>query len=732
MADFMRKVLAIACVLLFLVAPFGIRVSLSAEDIPLDAPLQDNQETKEPIVVNGNKVEYSTNSQEVTATGNVVVTYKGSILTCDKLTVNTATKEGKAEGHARLDDPKGVIEGESLNYNFQNKTGIIADAQFRADPYFGRAQKIDKISEAEFIGYRSKMSTCSFDQPHYLIKSKKVDFIRGDKVMTKNNTFLVGKIPVMYLPRYNHSLKDPMMHVQFMPGKHKDWGQYLLTATRFSLTDRIRGRIYSDYRVRLGAAEGFGANYDFPNLGKGDLKYYYTQERPKRLAEGTPAEFQRYFIRWRHKWEIDENTNFTSEYYKITDSKREVLGSQHNFLKDYFYREYEKDSQPLSYALFHHSFNRSSMDVMLQKRTNRWYTQLEKLPEINYSLPSLQIGETPFYLENYAQFANYNYKHAVPSAASDDTSLLRFDTTNKISLPTRVSFIRLTPFAMNRETFYDANVYGSSIAPRTIFYAGTDASTKFYRVFNVKSNLLGMDINGLRHIITPTITYSYNHRPTILSSKLKQIDSIDALARNNSAALELSNKLQTKRNNKSVDFVDFRINSTYTFKPKSGDKRGSSLSDILLYLNFLPNSWIRLDADATYSHYKDYFSDAHADINFSLGKERWIGFGERYQRKGSKEFTFDSEWRVNPKWKFGIYERYNFAKVPNYTSGLREQQYTISRDLHCWAFEVTYNVERGKGETIWCVFRLKAFPEIEFNFDQNYHQPKPGSQTNLE
>jgi hypothetical protein len=42
---------------------------------------------------------------------------------------------------------------------------------------------------------------------------------------------------------------------------------------------------------------------------------------------------------------------------------------------------------------------------------------------------------------------------------------------------------------------------------------------------------------------------------------------------------------------------------------------------------------------------------------------------------------------------------------------------------------VTYNVKRGYGDTIWFVFTLKAFPELQFDFNQDYRAPKPGSQS---
>ena len=188
---------------------------------------------------------------------------------------------------------------------------------------------------------------------------------------------------------------------------------------------------------------------------------------------------------------------------------------------------------------------------------------------------------------------------------------------------------------------------GSSIAPRTIFYSGADMSTKFYRIFNVKSNFLRLDINGLRHIITPTVGYAYNHEPTIVNSKLKQIDGVDSLSRSNSASLGLSNKLQTKRNNQSVDFLDFNVTTSYAFKPKTGDKRGSNLSDFLFDFEAFALFLDEHKCDATYMHSGarvqnanyNHFSNANYDLNFDFGEERSFGVGQRYQRKGGNEIT---------------------------------------------------------------------------------------------
>ena len=713
--------------------------------------------TKEsPMIINGDNVEYSADSKEVVATGNIEVIYKGARLTCNRLKVNMQTKEGLAEGNARIDDTQGVVTGEKIIYDFANKTGIIYDADFRANPYFGKAKKVEKLIDSEFVSKSGYFTTCSLDHPHYRFASKKISIIPHDRLQAKQTTLYLGAIPLIYLPRFNYLIKDPIMHVQVEPGTRKDWGPYLLSTWRYNLTDNSNLRVFLDSRVKLGLAEGFAVNYKPPAMGRGDFKFYYTNENSVHLPAGAPTDFQRYFFRWRYKWDIDLRTNLVAEFYKISDKRRQYennpappnFGSNlnaHNMLQDYFFREYEKDSQPLSYALFHHAFNYSSIDILLQKRTNHWFDQLDKLPEINYNLPSLQIGQTPLYFENTSQFGVYNKKATTEPVTADDVTITRLDTTNTVSLPMRLGFVQFKPFVASRQTFYDRGANGQSGIVRTIFYGGADLSTKFYRIYNAKTDFLGLNLNGLRHVITPSIGYLYTHVPTIPIDNIRQIDAVDAITRGNTATLSLSNKLQTKRNGQSVDFVDFLITTEYVFDPKSGanqnsilintaNKLESQLSDILFKLKVLPYSWIRFESEATFQHSNhdldsyNKFSLANYSLSFDLGKERSFSIGQRYERKGYNEVTANFVWRITPKWKFSIYERYNLKNSPVLNKGSQEQEYTLTRDLHCWDMDISLNRKEDTGTTIFFVFRLKAFPENEFGFDQAMSKGKSGAQ----
>ena len=695
----------------------------------------------EPLIVNGDTVEYLSDTKEFVATGNVEVIYKGATLTCDKLSVNAQNKSGVAEGHARLEDGNGVIEGDRISYNFDNKTGSIAEAGFRVNPYFGRAQKMQRLGDGEFRASYASMTTCSLDNPHYRFKTRKMDMFPQDKVITKDTLVYVGGAPLLYLPQYRHSLQEPFMHVQVMPGKRKDWGPYVLSAWRYSLAQNLAGHIFFDVRQRLGVAQGFDTIYKSENFGTGNFKFYYTHEKDGKIPDGQPDEFERYLVRWRHRWDIDERTNLISEYYKIVDSKREVpvRNPAINFLKDYFPREYEKDSQPLSYTQVHRAFDYSSLDILVQPRTNRWYTETEKLPQITYTMPSLRLGASPVYLEHSSSFDNLNSKNAVPSPSTADVSLLRFDFLNKFSLPAKVAFLNFTPFVGSHQTVYDKDISGRTMwgSPRTIFLTGADVSTKFYRLYDMKSKFLGMEVDGLRHIITPSVGYAYQHAPTVPASRIKFSD---GLAISNAATIELSNKLQTKRKGVKVNILDLRFTSAYNFKTGDDFKKRGSLADFLTELDLIPYSWVRLHGDAIYKHSGDKnrdvnpdynrISEANYDLSFYLGEERFIGFGQRFQRQGGDEFTCSFTWRLNPKWKFSLLQRYQLVRYADITPGLWEQEYTVYRDLHCWVAECTLNSSKTNGTGMWFVFRLKAFPELQFNFNQSYSAPKPGPQEN--
>ena len=669
------------------------------------------EEKKEPIVVNGDQLEYSQVRQEVTAIGHVVVTYKDSKLICDKAVVNMLTKDCLAQGRVELIDKKGEVEAESMLYNFGTSSGELLQARIVSEPIFGRGAKIKRVNEKEYAVEDGYATTCSYDHPHFRISAKELEFYPQDKVKAKGVALRVGDIPIFYIPSFTHSLKDTVMPAQIQPGKNKDWGYYMLTAWRFNIADDVKMRLLFDERQKLGTAEGFGINYDNTKAGKGDFKFYYTNEhQDEALSDGTDT-FERFLVRWRHIWQISENDRITAEFYKIKDAK-EKRDPDVSLLKDYFYREFEKDEEPKTYFLYNHIFPNSSFNFFVRKQTTSFFDQIEELPEAVFTMPAYQIGSSPFYFKTNTSFSNMMNQGIDP--INNDDLVSRFDTYNQFFSPLKVSFLNINPFLGLRETAYSRDINDESLGPRTAFYSGMELSTKFFRNFG----------SNFRHIISPFVKYEYISKPTIKSQRLIPFDSIDTLEAESKFTFELTSILQRKRDDNVSNAALFRIFTDYDLKRRQFDGKG--FSDINYDVELHPLDWLGLQSDAKYGAKQGYFKEVNVDLSTRLGSkdtaDRTFGIGQRYQRGGGKALTSQLIWRINPKWKFSIYERYQFSKLRG--TGFEEQEYSISRDLHCWEFDLTYNNSKEHGSTIWFIFRLKAFPEYQFDFNQSYNAPR--------
>lgn len=692
---------------------------------------QPAQVEKEAVEVNADMIEYQAASSEIKAKGNVVAIYKNTVLTCDNLMVNRMTNDCIADGNVTITDKStdSVIKSSVVIYNFDSMMGTMLSARIKSDFMFGKGQEIQRASENHFIVDNGYMTSCSFDQPHYRVTADKVDFYPKDRMRLQKIRMKVGERTLMYMPRYLHWLDDKRPRVTVTPGMSKDWGIFVLSAWRYYVNENIKGRFHLDYRERKDLAWGPDLNYGDTPFGKGNLSTYYMRERSiatkrivrpdkKNYAEKRKTkESERFRVQWRHKWEVDDNTNLLFEYHKLSDA---------NIIKDYIYREYEKDSNPQTYFLGTRSMTNGTLSFLIKSRVNRFQSMTEQLPEITFQSTEHKIGSTPLLFNNRSTFSSLNSKDAAPSDV--DYTVNRLDEFNRFSMPSKVAFLEFKPFVSSQQTYYSRTRDDEEdISPRTVFSAGGDLSTKFFRIFEVNTNAFGLDINRLRHVITPTASYAYTHDPTISSEKLRSFDGIDSIAGGNSISIGLTNKLQTKRGEKnkekSVDLATIEVSSSYDYHPSTG--AGSKFSDFLFDLEVIPYSWLRFEADTTFDHISDEFENANLDLYAKVSKYTSFGIGHRYQRKGSKELTTQFTHRINPKWKFSVYERYQFSST--HTKEFAEQEYVLTRDLHCGELDITYNVTRNKGEALWFIYRLKAFPEMEFEYNKEYHQPKPGS-----
>ena len=690
------------------------------------------EEEKVPIVCHGDKVEFLEAEQMLEATGHVIVIYDDVTITCDGIKIALDTKDGVAEGDVVVYQKDSILTGDKVEYNFDTQTGIIYQAGFASQLIYGKGPQAVKEGPSEITMRKSYMSTCDLAKPHYRIQARTAKIFLDDKVVMRDVIVYAFDIPLFYLPYFSYALQPDRPKVTVLPGKDKDWGYYVLTAWRYEFNQYLKGILRLDYREKRDFASGFENYYRTSGYGKGFVKTYYMNERTlesNRLWKQPRIthERERYVIQHRHSWDIDPDTDLRFEYWGLSDT---------DVLKDYFYhKDYQRAPTPESYLSIIRTRPRYTFSFLGKRRFNKIFQILEYQPELKLDIPSLRIGggDSRFYWKSANSFANISRKYAHPSDLDEDT--VRFDSYNKISRVSKLGFLHITPYVAGRETYYTKDIYGDHDWWRTAFYTGVDIETKFYRIFDVSTNKWGLDINNLRHVITPSIGYDYIHTPTIVREKLTQFDALDSIDRHNQFTLSLENKLQTKRKvggsaeeprYEAVDLARLLISTSYDYRLPSGSK----FSDINFDFEFTPFNWLTLEFDTVYDHLQDRFTTFNLDIYADQGDKWRCGLGYRYAHENHSEATFELSFKPTPLWKLGIYQRFMFKGYPyvkKKINDLRVQEYRIVRDLHCWTSEIIYNVTRGEGESIYLVFRLKAFPELPLEFGTSYHRPKPGS-----
>jgi len=676
-----------------------------------------------PIVVQGDRVEYLNEQKKIEATGNVNVTYGDVKLTCDRITVFTDTKTGQCEGNVKIVQLDKSFEGQKIEYNFENKTGKITDGSVQAAPVYGHANEVDKKSDEEVDLKEGYVTTCDSVNPHYRIRAKEVEFYMNEKIVAKNVFIYVGGTPVMYLPYFIQPITDVKTKVTLVPGYTGDWGYYVLGAYRYYLSEQCKGYLRLDYRTKKGLGEGIDYNFNTDKLGEGNLRYYYTKENNSLVVNPTAPERERYRFQYKHTIDFDERTQGTMEFNKLRDK---------DMIKDYFFAEVEDGWSPDNYVSVINHNNNYSVQVLARKRFDEFFTVVERQPEVKLQVYNQKLWDTPLYYQNTMSLVSLDKVYETDLNTQREQAL-RYDTAHRISYVTKLfKFLYTTPYVGTQQTFYSQNRFGDHDLMREIYEYGVDFSTKFYRIFDTKSEKL--DVNQLRHVVSPTIGFHHRQQPSISPTNLHQFDDIDALDYENLIAIGVENKLQTRRGGpdslESFDLARLLITTNYLYRLKKGnlESKGEGKFDTITYdLELNPFSWIsaKTTIDQKVKDYEFSKSIKHAttDIVYQCADKWDLGLGHIYDgNQGSKasQFTTEVNYKINKDWGLRIYERMDAHKKT-----WEEQEYTIYKDLHCWLGELTLNF--GDGIAFWMVFRLKAFPDTPIGFKRTYRRPAIGS-----
>src|SRR5207248_5677480 len=239
------------------------------------------------------------------------------------------------------------------------------------------------------------------------------------------------------------------------PAYYSTWGMSLLSAVTFPITEKIKGTVHLDYRVRRGEAIGFESemNYGKDNSSYVRLKTYFINDQNPDLNQTSVPRGNIGSARYRVT--VEDRTNFTSDIYGIVD----VTKSSDAFvMQDFYQSEFRINPVPDNVIGIAKTDSFYSLTAIARFQANEFFEQTERLPEVVLDIKRHALFGGPIFYEGESGIADLHRAFAEDSGFQDYRTA-RIDTFHQLLYPnTYFGWLSIIPRAGFRATYYDETV----------------------------------------------------------------------------------------------------------------------------------------------------------------------------------------------------------------------------------------------------------------------------------
>ena len=260
---------------------------------------------------------------EVILKGNVSLVSGDRTITAEEGHYFPDRQDAVLSGKVHLSLPAGTVDTDKVSYNFASGSGLTGRATFANPPWFGVARQIEIEGSDTLLLRDGYITTCELTPPHYRLALKSASVKEDEWLKIKSATFMVGKVPVFYLPVFSQSLgSSETFALGLTPALNSIEGFQVYTTLSYN-TPQERYSLDLDYRG--GQGFGFGPGLKSSRWGQTEVKTYFIRDLKQ--------DRDRYRLEGWHRSDFPRKSgedNFLLEVHNFSDA---------GFLKDYFWRE---------------------------------------------------------------------------------------------------------------------------------------------------------------------------------------------------------------------------------------------------------------------------------------------------------------------------------------------------------------------------------------------------------
>lgn len=510
-------------------------------------------------VITADELDVDFESQTGIYRGNARAEFGDVIFLADEIRWHRPTQTATASGDAILQRGNLRLIAEELSYEMATRSYQVQAVRLGQDPYyFSGASLAGDDQEITFTDAMLSFGDPGTWAPTLRARTLTYDPATG-RIRASGGKVGIGSFTWLPLPNVSLPLEGPDLFEITVDG-----GAY----SRLGLWGRIGATVPIGEVWRAGADVGiytnrgvmFGPAFGYDRFSPDGTKVHgrftsgYIRDSGDQGDLGTdslgrPIDPDRGLIGWVHQQTISETLSFNAELNYWSDSE---------VLRDFRRGDFFPVQVPDTFAELNYHAGNTVAGVFVRAQPNDFHIMRERLPELTWEiLPSpLASG-----IIHQAQSSFVALRDNPPGPEPEITSS-RFDAYYGLSRPwSPTNWLALNPVAAARMTHYTEATGGKSDYTRTLGELGLDASMRFAGTFDYQNER--WDIDGLRHLVTPRVSYRYIDNADQGTAYIPQIDrrvfatyleplglgarrQIDDLTATNTIRLALDQRLQTR------------------------------------------------------------------------------------------------------------------------------------------------------------------------------------------
>lgn len=537
---------------------------------------------QEVELISSGPLNYDDSTGEVVATEGAQIAYDNWLLTAETIRFNQETRSAKAIGSVVFSREDMRLTADSLTYRPSDEFARAENFRVGNGKYYVDGAVLEGNPEnfrfEDINFYPGEPGTFLFEARAGELSIEDQSVIKGKRLF-----FKVGPVPFLLIPNITQPL-DAETNL-FRPTL--DYSGHIGAALGAEVLVPVARHLRLGANVTLtskrGVLAGPAGTYSFSdesNSIDGSLisGYISDQGDPGFDVNGNPIDTERFFAEWKHK-QLWDNNRFNVSAYARYWSDSEVT-------RDFYEDSFDEMQDPDSYLEANYNGRNWQLSLFTRAALGDFQTYTERLPEVRFTYFPTSLGHG-FSHSFYASSAKLETEREVSFNTIEEEGIrsqafygIEYNKPLRDGINLRLKagalgiryddtklFVGYPLITDENGSYYDFDnpIYQEQNGERSLGELGADLDFKAYSTFDFRNET--WNIEGIRHIIEPKISYRYtpslDSDPSnssflfddrVFGSYLPEIDmenrrDIDSVFEDHKIRFELKNRIQTRHKN---------------------------------------------------------------------------------------------------------------------------------------------------------------------------------------